>query len=89
MHPSSDLMTKNLEVSLDSDLLMHRMTQLEHQVQQLLETTTQMQDQYLNLTQHIRETQRYLIKLAQTHHQLSKRVSQWPYLTISSEDNET
>lgn len=48
-----------------------------------------MQDSMTELSEHIRETQRYLIKL--THHQseITKRISAWPFIAVDSNRDET
>jgi hypothetical protein len=42
------------------------------------------QDNISVLSEQLRETQRYLIKLAHNQAELTKRVSTWPFLTIDT-----
>lgn len=42
------------------------------------------QDNITMLSEQIRETQRYLIKLAHNQAELTKRISSWPFLTIDT-----
>jgi hypothetical protein len=39
-------------------------------------------------TESIKETQRYLIKLAKNQQELTRRISSWPYIVVSNEDEE-
>jgi predicted nucleic acid-binding Zn-ribbon protein len=70
----------------DLDLQSQRMKTLEEMVVQLQEQNVAMQEQITSLMFSMRDTQRYLIKLAQNQQDITKRVSMWPYLTISNED---
>jgi len=36
----------------------------------------------------IKETQRYLIKLARNQQELTKRISAWPYIVVNNRDEE-
>lgn len=47
-----------------------------------------MQDSILQTQESLKETQRYLIKLAHSQAELNKRVSTWPYLKISNKKRE-
>ena len=48
-----------------------------------------MQDSMTELSDHIRETQRYLIKLAHHQSEITKRISAWPFITVDSNRDET
>ena len=48
-----------------------------------------MQDSMTELSEHIRETQRYLIKLAHHQSEITKRISAWPFIAIDSNRDET
>ena len=48
-----------------------------------------MQDSMTELSEHIRETQRYLIKLAHHQSEISKRISAWPFIAVDSNRDET
>lgn len=41
-----------------------------------------MQDNITTLSEQIRETQRYLIKMAHNQTELAKRVATWPYISV-------
>ena len=41
------------------------------------------------LSEHIRETQRYLIKLAHHQSEITKRISAWPFIAVDSNRDET
>lgn len=45
-------------------------------------------DNIYTLTEGLKETQRYLIKLAHNQMELTKRVSQWPYLVVENRNDE-
>lgn len=47
-----------------------------------------MQDSILQTQESLKETQRYLIKLAHSQAELNKRVSTWPYLKTSPKKRE-
>jgi len=48
-----------------------------------------MQDSMTELSEHIRETQRYLIKLAHHQSEITKRISGWPFIEVDSNRDET
>lgn len=48
-----------------------------------------MQDSMTELSEHIRETQRYLIKLAHHQSEITKRISSWPFIAVDSNRDET
>ena len=48
-----------------------------------------MQDSMTELSVHIRETQRYLIKLAHHQSEITKRISAWPFIAVNSNRDET
>ena len=48
-----------------------------------------MQDNMTELSEHIRETQRYLIKLAHHQSEITKRISAWPFIAVNSNRDET
>ena len=47
-----------------------------------------LQDNMTELSEHIKETQRYLIKLAHHQSEITKRISAWPFITVSSNRDE-
>lgn len=66
-------MMQNLEEELEEKTKMIR--RLEHDVSLL-------QDHLLATQESLKETQRYLIKLAHSQNEFSKRLSTWPYLKV-------
>ena len=48
-----------------------------------------MQDSMTELSEHIRESQRYLIKLAHHQSEITKRISAWPFIAVDSSRDET
>ena len=48
-----------------------------------------MQDSMTELSEHVRETQRYLIKLAHHQSEITKRISAWPFIAVDSNRDET
>jgi len=48
-----------------------------------------LQDNMTELSEHIRETQRYLIKLAHHQSEITKRISAWPFIAVDSKRDET
>ena len=48
-----------------------------------------MQDSMTELSEHIRETQRYLIKPAHHQSEITKRISAWPFIAVDSNRDET
>lgn len=76
--------TKFLEHDLDSKS--EKIRALEETVADLQYRVSDQQEQLMALMMTIRETQKYLIKCAKNQQDLTKRVSQWPYLTISNEE---
>jgi hypothetical protein len=56
-----------------------RVVELEKQLVLLQETS-------LMLSEQIKETQRYLIKLAHNQSEIAKRVSTWPFIAVDTRD---
>jgi len=46
-------------------------------------------DSIQQLTESLKETQRYLVKLAHNQMDLTKRISQWPYIVVKEDGGET
>ena len=47
------------------------------------------QDNITQLSESLKETQRYLVKLAVNQQEITKRVSQWPYIVVSNREDDT
>ena len=61
------------------DLVSMKIADLEKNVCYLQENITLLSEQ-------IRETQRYLIKLAHNQQEITKRLSMWPFIAVSNKD---
>jgi uncharacterized coiled-coil protein SlyX len=61
----------------------------ESRITELEKTICIMQDNMTELSEHIRETQRYLIKLAHHQSEITKRISAWPFIAVDSNRDET
>lgn len=48
-----------------------------------------LQDNLTQVSEHIRETQKYLIKLAHHQAEITKRMSAWPFIAVDSSRDET
>lgn len=70
-------MTEYYEEQLD--LTKSRITQLEKNVSVL-------EEQLFTLTEEVRQTQYFIMKLAKNQSEITKRVSQWPYINISQKN---
>ncbi len=76
-------MKKNTETLLDIDLdeSKVKIKQLEMQVASLM-------DNLQEVTESLKETQKYLVMLAHNQKELTKRVSQWPYIVVNNHEEE-
>ena len=61
----------------------------ESRITEIEKTICIMQDSMTELSEHIRETQRYLIKLAHHQSEITKRISAWPFIAVDSNRDET
>lgn len=46
------------------------------------------QDNILTLAEQVKESQKYIVKLMQNQSILTKRISQWPFLAVSSNEGD-
>lgn len=46
---------------------------------------TVLSENLMTVAEQIKETQRFIIKMAQNQAEITKRVSQWPYIAVPSE----
>jgi len=54
-----------------------------------LETTIDnMHDTIVQLNESLKDTQRYLVKLAHNQMELTKRISQWPYIVVADKEDD-
>ena len=61
----------------------------ESRITEIEKTICVMQDSMTELSEHIRETQRYLIKLAHHQSEITKRFSAWQFISVDSNRDET
>lgn len=61
----------------------------EARITEIEKTICVIQDNMTELSEHIRETQRYLIKLAHHQSEITKRISAWPFIAVNSNRDET
>jgi predicted nucleic acid-binding Zn-ribbon protein len=47
-----------------------------------------LQENVMTAIEQIKETQRFLVKLAHNQAEISKRVSAWPYIVVSHQDKD-
>ena len=59
----------------DLDLVQSRMVEIEKNI-------TMLNENCQHLADHMRETQRFLVKLAHNQAEITKRLSQWPYIAV-------
>jgi phage shock protein A len=57
------------------DLTKHRITEIEKNISLL-------QESMMTVSEQIRDTQRYLIKVAHNQAEIAKRISSWPYIAV-------
>lgn len=72
-------MTEYFEEQLD--LTKSRITELEKNI-------TILQENLLTVTDQLKETQRFLIKLVHSQSEIARRVSSWPFLAVNERDGE-
>lgn len=61
------------------DLTKNRITEIEKQI-------AMMQDAMLTVSEQLKETQRFLIKIAHSQSEVAKRVSTWPFVPVNHRD---
>ena len=47
-----------------------------------------LQENVSTVSDHLRETQRYLIKLSYNQSDITKRMAKWPYIVVNTESDE-
>ena len=75
---------------LDDELDMtgQRLTNIETELVRVNEQINAMVESLNTQIDSIKETQRYLIKLARNQQELTKRISAWPYIVVNNRDEE-
>lgn len=71
-------MSQSLEQELD--IVLGRMLEIEKNIVILQENQMTMADQ-------LKETQKYLIKIARNQSEISKRIVQWPYIAVEPRED--
>ncbi len=71
-------MSQSLEQELD--IVLGRMLEIEKNIVILQENQMTMADQ-------LKETQKYLIKIAKNQSEISKRIVQWPYIAVEPRED--
>jgi len=66
-------MSQSLEQELDT--VLGRLMQIEKDMVIL-------QENQMTLSEQLKETQRYLIKIAKNHSEISKRLASWPFIAV-------
>ena len=72
-------MSQSLEQELD--IVMNRIIEME-------KLMSIVQENQLTLADQIKETQRFLIKLAKNQSEISKRITHWPFIAVPSNGEE-
>lgn len=57
-------------------------------IKELEKNIAVMHENIMTVAEQIKETQLFLVKLAKNQSELTKRVSQWPYIAVSKEQGE-
>lgn len=65
----------------DLDLVQSRIIEIEKSI-------TMLNENCHHLADHIKETQRFLVRLAHNQAEISKRISQWPYIAVERKGEE-
>lgn len=65
-----------------------RLTNIETELISINEQINAMVESLNTQIESIKETQRYLIKLARNQQELTKRISAWPYIVVNNRDEE-
>ena len=70
------------------DMTSQRLTNIETELIHINEQINAMVESLNTQMESIKETQRYLIKLARNQQELTKRISAWPYFVVNNRDEE-
>lgn len=70
------------------DITTQKVNNLEIAIIQINEQITAMNESLDAIINSLKETQRYLIKLAHNQQDLTKRISGWPYIVVNNRDEE-
>lgn len=72
----------------DLDITAQKINHIENDINHLKEQINLVMDNLSDQMASLKETQRYLIKLAQNQQELTKRISTWPYIVVNNKDEE-
>jgi len=71
-------MSQSLEQELD--IVLGRMSEIEKNIIIL-------QENQMTMAEQLKETQKYLIRMARNHAEITKRISQWPYIAVEPRED--
>ena len=71
-------MSQSLEQELD--IVLGRMLEIEKNIVIL-------QENHMTMANQLKETQKYLIKIAKNQSEISKRIVQWPYIAVEPRED--
>lgn len=57
-------------------------------IKNLEKSIDSIQDSITQLNESLKDTQRYLVKLAHNQMELTKRISQWPYIVVTDREDD-
>lgn len=66
------------------DYLEEQLDLTKNRIIELEKSITLMHENIVQLAEQIKETQRFIIKMAQNQAEMTKRISQWPYIAVPS-----
>lgn len=77
--------------SLEEEIDLHaqKFIAIEQSIESAGKNIVELQDAMLTLSAELKETQKFLIKLAQNQALVSKQVAQWPYVTVPMNNKDT
>jgi len=71
-------MSQSLEQELD--IVLGRMSEIEKNIIIL-------QENQMTISEQLKETQKFLVKIARNQHEISKRITQWPYIAVEPRED--
>jgi len=72
-------MSQSLEEELD--IVLGRISEIEKNI-------TILQENQMTISDQLKETQKFLIKMAKNQHEISKRVTQWPFIAVEPREGD-
>jgi hypothetical protein len=46
-----------------------------------------LQENQMTISEQLKETQKFLVKIARNQHEISKRITQWPYIAVEPRED--